>query len=221
MAEPVLRSPLESLADAFGAAQSESAGRVTLREIPFSTQLTLRVDPDSDAARALAETIGGELPTVANTTCRLGSLDVLWMGPDEWLLVSSGERGATGLEAAEFEAALRTACLGRDGADSLAVVDVSAQRTIVELGGTAARTVLARGCALDLDERSFGPGQCVQTLLAQAQVVLQPVSEPDVLRIFVRASFAQYLGEWLLDASVEERLAGDRSLGSELAAVPA
>jgi sarcosine oxidase subunit gamma len=110
-----------------------------------------------------------------------GPRHVLWLGPDWYLLVD--DRPPAELP---------------DGA-----VDVSAQRTILELAGPLAPAVLAHGCALDLHPRAFAPGSCAQTMLAKAQVVLHQTGPEPTYRILVRASFADYLGLWLLDAMTE------------------
>jgi sarcosine oxidase subunit alpha len=105
----------------------------------------------------------------------------LRLGPDWWLLVGPTDAVST---------------------DSGEGVDVSAQRTTLELRGPRARDVLMTGCALDLYPSVFPVGAGAQTLLAQAQVILYRTA-PDTYRILVRASFARYLGDWLLDAMVE------------------
>ncbi|TDD03590.1 FAD-dependent oxidoreductase [Nonomuraea deserti] len=76
-------------------------------------------------------------------------------------------------------------------------VDVSGQRTVLELAGPAAHDVLITGCPIDLDPSVF-PGHA-QTLLAKTSVILERVS-PETYRIYVRSSFARYLAEWLIDA---------------------
>jgi sarcosine oxidase, subunit gamma len=64
--------------------------------------------------------------------------------------------------------------------------------------------VLGKGCALDLHPRVFGAGAAAQTMLGQAGVILLAVSGTgDDYRILVRASFARYLADWLLDAAGE------------------
>lgn len=84
------------------------------------------------------------------------------------------------------------------------VVDVSAQHTVIELAGSRAREVLAKGCSLDLHPRAFGPGRCAQTLLGRAGVIVLPrEGEVPTYWVFVRATFADYLAEWLLDARGE------------------
>src|SRR5689334_5486375 len=106
-------------------------------EIPFRTQLNLRLDP---AAAALDL----PLPTRPCTSVRSGDIDVLWLGPDEWLVV--GPPGA----AARLTARLRPA------AGHGSVVDVSAQRTTLHLTGPHVRDLLAAGCAVDIDVLPVG-----------------------------------------------------------------
>ncbi|MFJ2033133.1 sarcosine oxidase subunit gamma [Streptosporangium sp. NPDC087985] len=166
-----------------------------IAEVPFLTQVDLRADPASDTARDLGIALGVPLPTEPNTYAR-GDADVLWLGPDEWLVV--GAAGDDGLEAR-----LRAAA----GTGHAGITDVSAQRTTLLVAGPRARDLLAHGCALDLHPRLFGPGRCAQTMLARAQVILA-AHEDDTFRVSVRSSFAGYLAAWLLDAAVEYLDAG-------------
>jgi sarcosine oxidase subunit alpha len=76
-------------------------------------------------------------------------------------------------------------------------VDVSGQRTILELSGPAAQDVLITGCPIDLDALQGH----AQTLLGKAPVILER-PEPGTYRIYVRSSYTTYLAEWLLDALV-------------------
>lgn len=125
-------------------------------------------------------------------------LHVLWLGPDEWLVV--GPEGAGPDVAPAAEAAIRVAA---DGA-FVTTVDVSANRVALEVTGTDARRLLAFGCALDLDARHFGPGSCAQTMVARAGVILWALGEEPApaFRLLVRPSFATYLESWLRDAEV-------------------
>jgi sarcosine oxidase subunit gamma len=115
---------------------------------------------------------------------------VLWLGPDEWLVAGGS---------ADLPERLRAALAGVHAA----VVELSASRAVFELTGPAARDVLAKGCALDVHPRAFGPGQCAQTGLARAAVILEQVDAAPTFRIFVRRSFARYLATWLADAAAE------------------
>lgn len=176
------RSPLEGLS---------SGGAVTMAEVPFLTQINLRVDPSSAAARTAGKELGLTLPTAGGTSATSGDVTVLWLGPDEWLVV-----GPPGAEA-RLTASLRSATDGHHAS----VVDVSAQRTTVALAGPRVRELLALGCSLDLHPRVFGVGDCAQTMLAHAPVVVW--RRESEFWILVRASFAGHLAAWLADASLD------------------
>ncbi|MDH6108374.1 sarcosine oxidase subunit gamma [Kitasatospora sp. MAP12-15] len=191
------RSPLGHLADVFAARSTAGERGVRLREVPFLAQLNLQLFPHSSAAERIASALGEPLPTAPNTAVRAGDLRVLWLGPQEWLLI--GPDGSAPATADLLRAALA------DQPGSL--VDVSANRTTLELAGPAAREVLEKGCALDLHPRSFGPGHCAQTLLSKVGVILHQLDAEPTYRLLVRGSFAQYLADWLLDAMEEYRQA--------------
>jgi sarcosine oxidase subunit gamma len=184
------RSPLEGVA---------LPARV--RELPFLAQVDVRADPtDAALLGRLASVLGTPLPLEPNTTATSadGTRLVLWLGPDEWLVL--GEPGT----APALESAIRPAFDDEAGAGPAAVVDVSANRTTISIAGPRARDLLAFGCSIDLDPRAFGPGRCAQTMLARAQVIIVPVgpeAEP-AFRVLVRPSFAAYLAAWLADAAV-------------------
>ncbi|MFH0519388.1 sarcosine oxidase subunit gamma [Streptomyces sp. M41] len=199
MAEPTIEvrenarvSPLAHLAERMRAATVTGARGVALTEWPFLTMAGLRVDPASEAARRIESALGAPLPRRCGDTATAGGHTVVWLGPDEWLVVSRAEPAAM---TAELRAAL--------GAEPGSVVDVSANRTTLELSGPAARQVLEKGCPLDLHPRSFGPGRAVSTTVGPVAVLLWQVDETPTYRLFPRSSFADYLGRWLIDAMGE------------------
>jgi sarcosine oxidase subunit gamma len=148
-----------------------------LRELPFLAQLDVRTREP-----------GSTLPTQPNTVTGDASRAALWLGPDEWLVV--GQPGSESLLETEYRA------------EGASVVDVSANRTTLELRGPRTRELLEFGCPLDLHPRVFGPGRCAQTLLARANVLIWFVTDdPEpVYRLLVRPSFAAYVAAWLADA---------------------
>lgn len=174
---------------------------VRVRRMGPIPQVTLRADPTDGALMAqLGAALGAALPTTPNTVAEAadGQAHVLWLGPNEWLIV--GPEGAAPDVAPDLESRIRGAA---DGA-FVTTVDVSANRVGVELEGAHARALLAFGCALDLHPRGFGPGSCAQTLVARAGVILWALgAEPaPTFRLLVRPSFASYLETWLRDAAV-------------------
>jgi sarcosine oxidase subunit gamma len=138
----------------------------------------------------IASCLGFALPTVPNTVRSEGDRRSLWLGPDEWLLV-----GPDGMQDA-FQDAVRVGLAGAFGS----IVDVSANRTVLEVGGPKVRELLARGVCIDLDARTFGSDRCAQTLLAKAQVIIER-REESAFHIYVRTSFASYVADSLLDAA--------------------
>lgn len=186
------RSPLSGF-------QAGSPERVQLAEVPFLSMVNLRVDPAGPAAARVASVLGAGLPTEPNTVVSPGEYAVLWLGPDEWLVVGpdTGVRGP-----ASLVSSLREALDGERGS----AVDLSANRTTVEVSGPRARDVLENGCPLDLHPRVFYPGRCAQTVLARTQVVLWQTGPQPSYRLLVRCSFADYLAAWLTDAAREHLL---------------
>ncbi len=167
---------------------------VQIRELPFLTQLNLRVDAEGPAAPALHEALGTPLPVTPNTSVRSGDLTVLWLGPDEWLVIAPDGSSE------DLEKALRQAL----GIEPGAVVNLSAHRTTIELSGERAREILSKGCSLDLHPSVYTETSCAQTLLARAPVLLQARGGADpAYWLLVRASYATYVARWLIDASVE------------------
>lgn len=152
--------------------------------------LNLRLNPRVGQALEAAERILGQpVPRAANTFTA-GEHEVYWLGPDEWLVATGAERVSTlGSELAE---AL--------GGFHAAVNDVSGGHVELRVRGAAARTVLAKGCTLDLHPREFAPGQCAQTGLGRASILLA-ARDPSTYAIVVRRSFSGYLRRWLANAA--------------------
>lgn len=190
----VRRSPLDHYAGRLAEVGQRSNGAVAIEELPFLGQISLRLDPQGQAAKEAGVALGFALPLEPGTTGRDGATCAMWLGPDEWLVACPASERST------VEASLR----GALDDESIAVVDVSAQRTALRISGPSARDLLAHGCALDLHPSVLTEGRCVQTMLARAQVIL---IADDVLRsefrVFVRSSFAEYLALWLIDAAHE------------------
>ncbi len=193
-------SPLEHFTGDFAAVTRATGGALRLAELPHLAQVNVRLGPVRDggpAAEAARQALGLPLPLEPNTVTRGGGRAVLWLGPDEWLVVGPPDTQA------DTESRLRTAVREHPAS----VVDVSAQRTTLLVAGPRSRDLLAHGCALDLHPRAPGrvlAGRCAQTTLARTQVVLVPrhPARPGYW-ILVRSSYADHLARWLLDAAAE------------------
>lgn len=117
--------------------------------------------------------------------------EILWQGPERWLLVAPEGTGLV--------AALEAAAAGRP---ALAVTDLGHARTAIRLEGPGARTLLARETPLDLSEEAFGPGAVALTRFGQLAVTLH-CRAPETLEILAFRSFGLALFEELRDRAAE------------------
>lgn len=187
-------SPLAHLHQELAAAAVPGGRGVVLQEIPFLCQVGLRAVSGSSGHRRLVETLGTGLPaSVGEVTGAAEALAVLWLGPDEFLVVAvTEEHGLSRL--------LREALGDHPGQ----VVDLSAHRTVIEVRGGSARDALEKGVPADLHPRQFPTGRAITTTLGPVPVLLWRTEE-EAYRVLVRASFADYLARWLMDAVREYR----------------
>jgi sarcosine oxidase subunit gamma len=170
-------------------------GTVELNEVTFLTMVGVRVNRDTDAGRRIASVTGG-LPAACGAVIGTGDTSVLWLGPEEFLVVAPLEAHES--LGGDLIQALREALADDEGQ----VVDLSANRTTFELTGPRSRAVLEKGCALDLHSRVFKAGTALSTEVGNIPVVLWKTGN-ESYRLFPRASFADFLGRWLLDAMRE------------------
>lgn len=158
-----------------------------VKALPFRHQYNLRGDVDDDTFNSWVKQIFNcDLAREPNTVNASENTKILWLGPDEWLAVSSRE-----IILKEFPAGCHMAC-----------TDVSANRVILELNGPKVRDILSKCCELDFHPRVFKTGQVVQTLIAKSQAIIEQCDK-DRFQIYVRNSFSRYVAEWLLDAAEE------------------
>ncbi len=193
IAEAIRRSALADYAERFTRLYETTGGSLSIRELPFLTQINLRVDAgDAAVMRRLNDSLGFGLPLTSNAASFEEDRRALWLGPDEWLVVGPANQPAS------LEQTLRNGLAEAFGS----VVDVSANRTVLEMRSPRARDLLAHGVPIDLDPRSFGANRCAQTLLAKAQVIIDRRDDEAAFHVYIRSSFASYVAEWLLDAAI-------------------
>lgn len=187
-------SPLIERMPSDAPASAPADAGVTLREPTRYGYLNLRGSPD-DAAflDAVAVALGCRPPLEPNKVSAGDAVSAIWLGPDEWYLRTA--HGAERDTAVTLEQAL--------AGQHVAINPVGSGLATLEFGGAHARDVLEKGCTLDLHPRAFGEGQCAQTLLAKANVLLCPRGAQPAYEIVVRRSLADYLFAWLTDAADE------------------
>ncbi len=170
------------------------AAGVVLCERPFKGQLALRGNSaDHEFVEGVQAVLGVELPLTPNTVTTTGNITVLWLGPDEWLVVTPDGQEARLVES------INHALAGQH----FALSDVSDSRVVIGLTGGCARDVLMKGCSLDLHPRVFNAGDCAQSGLARCHMLLHQIDERPTYDVYIHRSFSDYAWCWLEDAARE------------------
>lgn len=181
------------VSDAFGgrfAVASDDALRI--EPAPMRSVLNLRGDATEDFTAAIEVSAGVSVPLQPNRWIAHHDRGAIWLGPDEWLLYAPDG------EARAIELAVRAA-LPQDSSTS--IVDVSHNYMPLLISGSAVRSLLQRGCSLDLHPRAFVNGNCAQTVLAKVPVLLLALGGDNSVEVWTRNSFGTYLLDWLADAA--------------------
>jgi len=163
-----------------------------LDEVHVAGQINLRGNTDDpEFLKAVEDILGFPLPLVPNTKESIGQLKALWLGPDEWLIVSGVDPESILQKLNDMGEVLH-----------VSIVDVGSNRVVVDLSGPHSIDVLMKSCEIDFHPSVFIPGQVVQTLLAKSQAIIEQVEEGH-FHIYIRNSFSHYVLEWLIDAFAE------------------
>jgi len=169
---------------------AEYEGYVTVREMGLRGMITLRGDlASTPLKKAVKAATGFDVPKQRGFHGD-ASGSVVWMSPDELLLLMPySEVGGTLLD---IEATLK-------GKHFLAV-NMSDARAMFSLEGDAVREVIAKLCPVDMALGAFGPGQIRRTRMAQIAAAFWMTSETRVEIVCFR-SVAQYAFDLLCDAA--------------------
>lgn len=115
-----------------------------------------------DARKAAGKGFGFALPTKALSAKTKDNKAAIWLGPDEWLLLTSED------EQDALTAALEKAL----GDQPHALVDVSHRQDAILVTGPKAEWLLASGLPIDLHADSFAVGTVTRTLFNKAPVMV-------------------------------------------------
>lgn len=167
---------------------------VAIRELQGLHTIDLRVAQGSPTHITVAEALEIDLPVKPGQTSRSrtskGDVHVLCLAPDWWLIV--------GLNDAEQ----KILSLQQNDRYHFSAVDVSGQRTTIEIEGPYAQEVLGHLWEQDLREKNFPVGSVSQGLMAKAPVIVCHIA-PFRYHVMVRSSFALHLWKALVDAADE------------------
>ena len=154
---------------------------------PSMARHVLRGRPE--ALAAAEGSLGFALPREACRAASLNGTHALWLGPDEWLILSASGAGLGD----RLKAAM--------GAHPHSLVEVTDRQIGLLVGGPEAEAVLSVGCPLDLDQAAFPVGMCTRTVLSKAEIVLWRTG-PQTFHLEVWRSFGAYLRAFLTASAI-------------------
>ncbi|MBF9000966.1 sarcosine oxidase subunit gamma [Vibrio nitrifigilis] len=165
---------------------------VVIKELALMGHLIIRGNADNEAfVEGVTNVLGLALPTKPLTTAANDVTSILWLSPDEWLVLSSADM------LYDIEVALREKLTGH-----FSIVNQSGGQTVIELTGLNVIEVLKKSTSLDVHANSFPVGKVAGSLLAKSSATFYHCGE-NQWRLIVRRSFADYIWRWLIDASKE------------------
>lgn len=185
MSTPEPRSPL---ADAWRPGRHGAPGDAPLilaeRRLAVA-QIEARHGQVGELQAAASATLGLSLPGPGRHSSS-DETTAIWIAPQTWLVVAPFTT-----EGAHVERLV--GALGRHAA----VVEQTHGKTVLRIAGAKARSVLDKGCRVDLHPRVFQPGSAAVTPIAHVTVVLAQVDDTPTFDLVVPANFVRALFEWL------------------------
>lgn len=156
---------------------------VSLKVLEPARRMSLRARPAMTSA--LSKALGVTLPQKPKTSATKGGRTVLWLGPDEWLVIDE----AGGDPIAD--------CASVKGVHS--AVDVSHRNVAIGVTGPHAAAVINAGCPQDLSLDAFPVGAASRTVLGKVEIVLLRTGD-NAFRVECWRSFSDYVFAFLSEA---------------------
>ncbi len=169
---------------------------IKFQELPFMTKINLRGNPsDKKFLSSASEVLNTTLPTRTNTYKKIDSLKIIWLGPNEWLIIYEKED-----DKQDLFSKLENSFSSQDAS----VTDVSENRTVIRIMGTKLFILLAKFLTLNLYNCLNSSSSVAQTLFIKVPVLLmrhhKDNSEPKI-DIFTNKSHANYVYKILADGT--------------------
>lgn len=168
---------------------------ILFQEIPFVKKINLRGDPDNQNFMTSAESIlNSVLPTNPNTYKNTGELKIIWLAPDEWLVIDENNKDNKLLE--KLQQVL--------GDQEASATDVSENRTILRIFGNKVDTLLSKFLLINLDKVFSYEFSATQTLFVKVPILIVQNFDKEKQKkidIYVNRSQANYVYDLLIDGA--------------------
>jgi len=177
--------------------ESHTYNNFSMREKTPVAKINLRGDLENkDFVSRVGKILGMILPKEACSTSTKEQITCMWLGPNEWLLVSNDtvdkESNDYELEELLYKNISKTN-LG-------AVANVSDHYTIFNLTGSNIFEILSKGSPFNFDSEIFVDNKVIQTILNHVGVTIHRKTKDDV-DLYVRRSFSGHLWAWIKDSA--------------------
>ena len=166
---------------------------IKIQELPYVDKINLRLDPNNnDYMSICGKILGAVLPTKPNTYVQNEKVKIIWLGPDEWMVINDQEN--------ELFIKLKNEL----GDLEASVTNISENRTIIRLSGKKIITLLSKFLVLDLEKNLGTQSSCAQTLFVKVPILLvrnDDNNQIPVIDIFTNRSHANYIYNLIVDGT--------------------
>ena len=174
----------------------QERAEIKFQELPFMTKINLRGNPnDKNFMSSASETLNTRLPIRPNTYITINSLKIIWLGPNEWLIIDEKEDDKENLFS-KLENSF--------GSQDVSVTDVSENRTVIRITGAKLFILLAKFLTLNLDNSLNSSSSVAQTLFIKVPVLLlrhHENKQKQKIDIYTNRSHANYVYKILVDGT--------------------
>jgi len=169
---------------------------IKFQELPFMTKINLRGNPnEKNFMSSASETLNIRLPIRPNTYITNDSLKIIWLGPNEWLIID---------EKTDDKKNLFSKLENSFGSQDASVTDVSENRTVIRITGAKLFMLLAKFLTLNIENSLNSSSSVAQTLFTKVPVLLmrhhKHNTEPKI-DLFTNRSHANYVYKMLVDGT--------------------
>ena len=136
---------------------------IKFKELPFVNKLNIRGDSlDKTFISTIGKTLEVFLPIKANTYNYNGKIKILWLGPNEWLILNENIKDTDLISKLEN--------VGNNEKSS--ITDVSENRTILRISGKKIMILLSKFLAINLDKNLQDETSVIQTIFVKVPIIL-------------------------------------------------
>ena len=177
--------------------ESHTYNNFSMKEKTPVGKINLRGNLENkDFVSKAGKILGMILPKEPSSISTKEKITCMWLGPNEWLLVSNDTITKDSNDY-ELEKVLFNDISKRNLG---AVTNVSDHYTIFNLTGSNIYEILSKGSPFDFNSEIFGDNKAIQTILNHVDVTIHRKTKNDV-DLYVRRSFSNHLWSWIKDSA--------------------